>query len=145
MKIEAGKYYRTRDGKKVGPMERDTYAGTEWPWTADNYIDRCRDDGTCSTYDQPDERPSDIVAEWTDEPTGPVITETVTRKRIKPGVYGRLHVSGTLGDRECVIGLLSRDKGPLPLDRGNFSIIEIRDLVTDLTAIADALEAGVQQ
>ena len=85
MQIEAGKYYRTRDGRKVGPLaERyhpefqlqggmEEFGATAW-----------RKNGT-NIYSQD----MDLIAEWTD---GPVRTETVTTRRIVPGVYGRLRV-----------------------------------------------------
>lgn len=80
IKIEEGKCYRTRDGRKVGPMMPVNpgigYA-REWTWTDDptgglrtggnvaNYL--WRDDGTESALRTPS--PRDLVAEWTDEPT----------------------------------------------------------------------------
>jgi hypothetical protein len=59
MKIEAGKYYLTRDGRKVGPMNYKwsdivEFNGNVW-W---------RDDG--SVYKRK-ETPRDLVAEWTEE------------------------------------------------------------------------------
>ena len=54
MKIEEGKYYRTRDGRKVGPMRSAwTPNGTQW-WFKDG-----------------DKTKLDLIAEWTDEPEPP--------------------------------------------------------------------------
>lgn len=64
LRIEAGKHYRTRDGRKVGPMVKWwTYSDVRHPWEADDLEDNglWRDDGT-SEYDP------DLVAEWVDEP-----------------------------------------------------------------------------
>jgi len=38
MKIEAGKYYRTRDGRKVGPMEKGVSEGVKWVTGADGSV-----------------------------------------------------------------------------------------------------------
>lgn len=90
MKIEAGKYYKTRDGRKVGPMSahRDNQGDKDDIWMVGNDSLSARwQDGT-SAHDH-SLRPSDLVAEWTD---GPVVTETVTKTRIVPGVYGAVTV-----------------------------------------------------
>lgn len=68
LKIEAGRFYKTRDGRKVGPMVRWSYS-VEHPWEQQGGSsvftkggDIWRDDGT-SEYDVPP-----LVAEWIDEP-----------------------------------------------------------------------------
>ncbi len=68
LKIEAGKFYKTRDGRKVGPMSRWSQT-VEHPWEQQggssvftNGGDIWRDDGT-SEYDVPP-----LIAEWIDEP-----------------------------------------------------------------------------
>ena len=66
MQIEAGKYYRTRDGRKVGPMRRD--GGTRWTrWGADGWEYAALDNGMLyagggATLNHTD----DLVAEWVD-------------------------------------------------------------------------------
>lgn len=77
--IQAGRYYRTRDGRKVGPMreaaceERWTdYAGRKSAFIADTY----NNDGTGGYYasdgtwlaSDDEYNHHDLVAEWTDEP-----------------------------------------------------------------------------
>ena len=69
LKIEAGKFYRTRDGRKVGPMR---------VWVSeDGTFDDGSDDGEywgsdglhaegIKIYDHKPDR--DLIAEWTDEP-----------------------------------------------------------------------------
>lgn len=76
MQIEAGKYYRTRDGRKVGPIR---------PWEGVLHEWAVGDGSNLEGFDS-----GDLIAEWTD---GPVRTETVTKRRIVPGVYGRLKVT----------------------------------------------------
>lgn len=68
LKIEAGKFYKTRDGRKVGPMARWSYS-VEHPWEQQGGSsvftkggDIWRDDGT-REYDVPP-----LITEWIDEP-----------------------------------------------------------------------------
>ncbi len=68
MKIEAGKFYRTRDGDKRGPMRARTQwwdgagGGTErWPFACDRN-NSYRLDGTFKVAGEPDGY--DLVAEW---------------------------------------------------------------------------------
>ena len=69
LKIEAGKYYRTRDGRKVGPMERDEVDGKDWR-EKDNGAHLWYDDG--SSWSDDCER--DLIAEWQDQPARTVTT-----------------------------------------------------------------------
>lgn len=94
MKIEAGKYYKTRDGRKVGPIERNEARGLNEPWPFKFGDDFFGLDGKSCT--KSDEFGSsfgnnmiysrDIVSQWQDEPTSPI--RTVTRREIVPGKYG---------------------------------------------------------
>lgn len=85
MRIEEGKYYRTRDGRKVGPM---TYIGhyDEYGWCV---LDLNNAWWNLEGKAQKGRACVDIISEW-DE--GPIRTEKV--RRIKPGVYGLLGVDG---------------------------------------------------
>lgn len=60
LSIQSGKYYRTRDGRKVGPMrttaDRATHNGADW-WP------NGRANSTMETS-------ADLIAEWADEPQG---------------------------------------------------------------------------
>lgn len=88
LKIEAGKYYRTRDGRKVGPFVNRKWTDG-FPWdesTEDAFF--WSDDGKCQVEEN---GRNDLVSEWTGTPTGPV--REVTRKEIVPGVYGRVKVT----------------------------------------------------
>ncbi|MDX0897473.1 hypothetical protein GOD90_10765 [Sinorhizobium medicae] len=70
--IQAGKYYRTRDGRKVGPLRT-------WPDLDGNpYPDRLCEvhgDGRYWLLDGSGSGDSDIIAEWADEPA--VASDTV--------------------------------------------------------------------
>ena len=82
MQIEAGKYYRRRDGKKCGPAWTDGNQPHPWCVQFDESEHWYRDNGA-SCLGNAD---ADLIAEWTEAPTCPV--RTVTRKEIVPGVEG---------------------------------------------------------
>ncbi|WP_065091464.1 hypothetical protein [Rhizobium leucaenae] len=63
--ITAGKFYKTRDGRKVGPAERDVdhyYAKDGFVWRVGNST--YSDSGACGWI----EDVKDLIAEWVDEP-----------------------------------------------------------------------------
>lgn len=67
MKIEQGKFYRTRDGRKVGPMEGDN---SKWVSGFDNTFDKeWRNDGTNlgSAYGGMTSA-DDLMEEWVETP-----------------------------------------------------------------------------
>lgn len=144
MKIEAGKYYRTRDGKKVGPINRRDDR-PKWggfiKGDADGAVDGYRywaDDGAhyynISEYD--------IISEWHDEPTSPV--RTVTRKEIVPGTYGRVSVLGPAPGGGAIELALVEPHGTLAPKSGATSLnpAELRAAIAIFTQLADALDDG---
>ena len=91
MKIEAGKYYRTRDGRKVGSMAyMPEGRHSEFPWV-DPEGNAWKVNGQFSLFDD-GESVHDIIAEWTDEPAAPKPSPFVTRRELVPGVYGKIRV-----------------------------------------------------
>lgn len=86
MKIEAGKYYKTRDGSKVGPMvEKKSYGNGELYFA-------CKRTGLCyqngnngmhGTSAVKRNEDDDLVSEWVDEPTQE--TGTLAELDVKPG------------------------------------------------------------
>jgi hypothetical protein len=66
--LEAGKYYRTWDGEKVGPMEIVQLKGSTPGYL---FCSEGRTYDTDGTYLNDDPSRYDLVAEWTDEPTSP--------------------------------------------------------------------------
>lgn len=126
MKIEAGKYYKTRDGRKVGPMRELDRKNTDYPWT-DQY------------GDLPDQRYSDsgkeigmgsdyyLISEWQDEPS-PI--RTVTRREIVAGVYGCVEVDNVNSDGVSL--WLPRNK--------RWSSEELREAAHILNQIAEVLQ-----
>jgi len=96
--IETGKYYRTRDGRKVGPMRRQAFG-----WVASKRIiatDQCDwyEGGNFSRYR---DREHDLVAEWVDEPssndnspsTTPAIVALIENGQPKPSDQTKVHKS----------------------------------------------------
>lgn len=128
MKMEVGKYYRTRDGEKVGPMKKQNDATYPFcgqmgdvrnpSFTEDGYF-----------WQNKTEYIDDLIAEWTDEPAspqpaGPV--RTITRKEIVPGTYGDVFVDD---DGTVKVGWMS-------------DAASIRAAIATLTEIADAMEGN---
>lgn len=125
MKLEVGKYYRTRDGRKAGPVYETS--NCNFPFGA------CVDDGDRQGYTakgcwlfREEKHHLDLIAEWTDEPdaqpAGPV--RTITRKEIVPGDYGPVAVTahGIVWVRQIS------------------NAATIRAAIAALTEIADAME-----
>lgn len=88
--IPEGAYGRTRAGEKVGPVTRkiSTFIPPGF-----YYITPQEPQGYYASghrFDNGTETPRDLVAIWQD---GPVVTETVTKTRIVPGVYDRITVN----------------------------------------------------
>lgn len=75
IKLEAGKYYRSRDGRKFGPVrnraEATGYDDIEfiYPWDIDDDSEESWTGVGRYRYDKEDSL--DLVAEWTDEPKKP--------------------------------------------------------------------------
>ena len=122
VKLEVGKYYKRRDGRKVGPMVSNTseqYENTH-PFMCPSGYTYKVDGGYYLIADS--EGPLDIIAEWTDEPASPV--RTVTRKEIVPGTYGKVRVTGGM---YVHVNSMS-------------TAADIRAAIATLTEIADAME-----
>ncbi|TCR07222.1 hypothetical protein [Neorhizobium sp. JUb45] len=99
--IEAGKFYKTRDGRKVGPIVKAQWGyGPDWLWSVEHpFVASCgkawRADGTFSTVaGRSDE--ADLVAEWVDEPAsndnggiasliGKSVTVQITKPKFEVG------------------------------------------------------------
>lgn len=124
MEIEVWKRYRTRGGRKVGPMRSDASFGEpafiEAEGDGRGWSLSGRAIGVEHGADE------DLIAEWTD---GPV--RTVTRKEIVPGTYARITVND-----EGKAGLVG-----LWLNSGHyFSPSDLRAAAAVLLELAGALE-----
>ena len=123
MNIVEGKFYRTRENIKVGPARRqDDASYYNWTVAGNWYTDEGRYVG------RDEDHLLDLIAEWTDEPPGPV--RSVTRKEIVPGQYG-------------IVRVFARDNEWLPLrvemPSLGYTADELRAAAATLTEIADAL------
>lgn len=61
MKLEVGKYYRTRDGRKIGPLADWNLLGSAYKWRWGGLLWML--DGTAFGGDNPHQ---DLIAEWSD-------------------------------------------------------------------------------
>lgn len=130
MIIESGKYYKTRDGRKVGPTEAYDSTNSVYPmchWVVDRVL--YQSDGTFGDGTGPNK--CDLIAEWEE---GPVVTETV--KRIVPGRYGCITVASEAnGDRvQLVMASTSAELMTW------YDAHELRAAAAVFTQLADALE-----
>ncbi len=71
LKIEAGKFYKTRDGRKLGPIVVAQGRGEPWPWKScygwSTYY--FKEDGfSCPGSIHNHRDADDLIAEWIDEP-----------------------------------------------------------------------------
>ncbi|MEV4606153.1 hypothetical protein MRBLMR1_001093 [Neorhizobium sp. LMR1-1-1.1] len=79
LSIEAGKFYKTRDGRKVGPMEKIDYT---WPFlgaaegSSKAYYNA---DGSCPYIPE-----DDLIAEWVDEPAARIAKASNDNAAAKP-------------------------------------------------------------
>jgi hypothetical protein len=64
MKLEVGKFYRTRDGRKVGPMSKDGFNGDGFPWMYELGAGWWSEDGQRQKTSLRETQ--DLIAEWTD-------------------------------------------------------------------------------
>lgn len=128
MKIEEGKFYRARDGQKIGPMQSNWCDDRCWPFVCRPEHERMywRHDGEACEGNVNRMRPDlDLVSEWSE---GPVRTVTTVTKVIEPGQYGIVNVR--------------RDGGTdfgIFVHRGHHSPAELRAAAATLAEIADAL------
>ncbi len=81
LKIEAGKFYKTRDGRKVGPAfiggSTATF-GTKDNWQSAVWVDN----GRASPRNDTTELENDIIAEWVDKP---VVAIAPAKSKFKVG------------------------------------------------------------
>lgn len=128
MQIEAGKFYRTRDGQKVGPM---IYFGIKGRFIVTVGDGAAWEGDGRGLVDGKYDWSRDLIAEWIDEPASPVRTRTVSE--IVPGDYGIVHVGGNDG-KEVSVDLNGRPTC--------YSAAELRAAAAVFVQLADALEAA---
>jgi hypothetical protein len=134
MNIEEGKFYRSNDGRKVGPISPAMYPNGDFRWTAPQggpYLWQAS-----GVYGDNRDENLDLVAEWLD---GPV--RLVTSKVIVPGIYGRVYVGTSYDDNLRNIGITREGEGGAHFASAMRSD-ELRAAATVLTEIADAMDGA---
>ncbi len=143
MKVEEGKFYKTRDGEKVGPFKwRDDcldfvpafyavdtrYEGSWWSRT-----------GACGYLGEgvgaEGRSVADLISEWVDEPALPIRTRTVTE--IVPGVYGRVEISPYASTAVTHVGVRME---PMSGSFAALDAAELRAAARIFVSLAEALE-----
>ncbi len=84
IKIKAGKFYKTRDGRKVGPIVEDKWHDRQYGWTVAHefnaeYGKAWRGDGTFHP-DVGTQHGADLIAAWIDEPAAKASNDNTTPK-----------------------------------------------------------------
>lgn len=99
LKIEAGRYYKTRDGRKVGPIGPNEGGLADYPWQDNSdWTDCWTTDG--HFYNDGTESQQDIIAEWIDEPVAqPTAQPTASNDNAAPA-----KPKFKVGDRVVAVG-----------------------------------------
>ncbi|MGM4911477.1 ribosomal protein L7/L12 [Rhizobium sp. 768_B6_N1_8] len=104
--ITAGKFYTTRDGRKVGPISRNVGREGHWYWEADEFLLEGFGSYWCKngSFYESGKSNNDLIAEWVDEPAasasndngpfasliGKMVTVQVAKPKFKVGDRVRL-------------------------------------------------------
>lgn len=123
LKLEVGKLYKNAHGEKIGPIA-DQQWSDGFPYHGGRGMGFYNAHGIAQSSLRPD-----LIAEWTDAPTGPVRTVTRTTREIVPGEYDGLEVG------HAVNGMVF-----LAMPIANHCQESIDALIANLNAIRDALE-----
>lgn len=96
------------------------------------------DNGSVAYITGPHENVDTLIAEWIDEPTGPVRTRTVTVTEIVVGKYGRLHIEGDAKGFASVA--LTSKSGARTGEHFSLDVAELRAAAAVFVQLADALD-----
>jgi ribosomal protein L7/L12 len=147
--ISAGRYYKTRDGRKVGPIVVAQRRDDPWPWKLASGTHYYRNDGhSCPGYADGHRDAVDLIAEWVDEPAT-IAKDNAAPAKFKVGD----RVTGTAPGRGIITGKIVQvdihdddmtysvlpDGSEYPLWAYNNTI----ELVSSPTAIVALIEDGV--
>jgi hypothetical protein len=83
LQLQAGKFYKTRDGRKVGPLVEDE--DDCFPFISHDLSETWRADGTWS-LDRQEKHRLDLIAEWTDTPIVTAATVDAINEEYGPAV-----------------------------------------------------------
>ncbi|MBO9108938.1 hypothetical protein J5288_09495 [Agrobacterium sp. S2/73] len=153
LKIEAGKFYKTRDGRKVGPMVEDKWHDRRYGWTVAHefnaeYGKAWRGDGTFHP-DVGTQHGADLIAEWIDEPAAKASNDNTTPK-FKVGdivkrsrgfmPHQRLRITKAEGERYSVEWLVG---GPGSIDTWRGYEFELVTPAPTPISIVALIESGL--
>nr|WP_312968054.1 hypothetical protein [Brucella intermedia] len=117
--IREGKFYRTRDGRKVGPIgSNNTLMSVLFPFVDNSNESDCWSTDGKFLYPGHPDSDKDLIAEWLDEPTSndnaapskPAIVALIKDGQPKPSEQPRVHPSEYAAIKEAK-RLASRHKG----------------------------------
>jgi hypothetical protein len=136
MKIREGAYYRTRNGRVIGPMKHVDYRAEKWKFWAVGFNDGApcwTDEGRWS--DVEDMHEMDLIREVYVSDTPPAVQETEAKWRARllaagPGPLIQVHDRKTLRDEFAMAALLGM------LARYDY---HARDVARDAYEYADAM------
>jgi hypothetical protein len=133
--LTEGRYYLTRNGRKVGPMRRWDWHDASRTYGFDGLLNGGPNysffpDGRHGSPVMRNQPECDIVAEWSDTPASPVRQITTTRTEITPGTYGLVCVGEPSDGKFTVV---------MPFHRPDAE--ELRAAATILNDLASALDA----
>lgn len=128
VKLEAGKYYKTRDGRKVGPMRVIDSRDSE------NGYFHCNEK-SYQKHGMAFMPEDDLISEWHESPI-----REVTRSELVPGVYGRFEVTGTYQKNKVTMNFAPSSVGTsVPVVGINAE--ELREAAHLFTQLAEYLES----
>jgi hypothetical protein len=149
LRLEVGKFYRTRDGRKIGPM-RDGGAAYSGLFVGPGTV-IIRTDGSPTTHPQiylldgtvammrAGEENDILVAEWTESSPVRTTERTITETEIVPGIYGRLEIAPYSVDHDgWAIGITTSNGRANSVQ--TMSAEELRAAAVTLNELADALD-----
>jgi hypothetical protein len=146
--IEAGKFYKTRDGRKVGPVRRDgEFREGHWYWSAP-YVDGIHTANWCQSgsFYERGEYSLDLIAEWVDDPAN----DNAAPAKFKVGDRVRCVVADDCGlltfGREYIVNSFDGDYVNAYWDNGKTGGMDKSRFVlvttTQPTAIVALIEDG---
>lgn len=112
--IETGKFYRTRDGRKVGPVGPNEGGLQGYPWQDDSSWSDCwTADGRY--YEDVVDSVHDLIAEWADEPAAPVaVAATASNDNFLDSLIGKAFTTKVKSRVNPAIVCLVEDGQPKP-------------------------------
>ena len=142
MQIVQGEYYKTRDGRKVGPMELGQKNEPSLHWrafdvTIDGYANAWFEDGR--VYKTVEDS-KDLISPWSEAPTSPV--REVTKREIVDGTYSRVFVYKVwdMPKKVAVAFVKAGEEGHVDTPAFVLDATELRAAAAVLLELAGALE-----